>query len=408
MMRQPPWSQDLDWPSHLPPFDPFDPAIQADPYPHYKWMLEHAPVLRAGPAAQHFVFVSRHREVTAGLRDAAAFSSIMRTDVAVPGFLLNMDPPEHAEMRRLVSRAFSPRALAAVEPRIAARVFDAWQRFLERGGGDAIGEFASPCTIGVICDVLGIPNERAAEMRRWTSESIDYLAHVLRGVPGGASRDGYDALLDTISAAMNRAAAGDEESVIGNLARLRDEGVLSRSEAAGFAGLLFTAGHETTTLMTGNCLDILAREPGWLTLLREPDGPSAFLEEAFRFRPPVHRLARVATRDVALGGVLIPAGSNLRFMVGAANRDPRQFDHPDRFAPGRAHAGSAAFGYGVHLCIGAWLARLELRLILASIGAMAAQLSIDPDQAPVPLAGGAFATVGLRALPLRATSAGRT
>ena len=406
MTMQPPWSQDLDWPDHLPPFDPFDIAIQADPYPHYAWMLEHAPVLRAGPPAARFVFVSRHAEVTAGLRDAAAFSSVMRTDVAVPGFLLNMDPPEHAEMRRLVSRAFTPRALAAVEPGLAARVSEAWQRFLSHGGGDAIGEFASPCTIGVICDVLGIPDERAAEMRRWTSESIDYLAQVLRGVPGGASRDGYDALLDTISAAMDRAAGG-EDSVIGNLARLRDEGVLSRPEAAGFAGLLFTAGHETTTLMTGNCLDILAREPGWLALLREPDGPSVFLEEAFRFRPPVHRLARVAVRDVDLGGIAIPPGSNLRFMVGAANRDPRQFDRPDRFAPRRANGGSAAFGYGVHLCIGAWLARLELRLILATIGAMTARLSIDPGQAPLPLSGGAFATVGLRALPLRATSAGR-
>ncbi len=396
-----PWSHDLDWPSHLPPFDPFDPAIQTDPYPHYDWMLEHAPVLRAGPPDRRFVFVSRHAEVTAGLRDAAAFSSVMRTDIAVPGFLLNMDPPDHADMRRLVSRALTPRALAAAEPRIAARVSEAWRRFLERGGGDAIGEFASPCTIGVICDVLGIPNERAAEMRGWTSESIDYLAQVLRGVPGEASRAGYDALLDTISAAMDRA-AGEGDSVIGNLARLRDEGVLSRMEAAGFAGLLFTAGHETTTLMTGNCLDILVREPGWMRLLHEPDGPSAFLEEAFRFRPPVHRLARLATRDVELGGVLIPAGSNLRFMVAAANRDPRVFDDPDRFAPRRANGGSAAFGYGVHLCIGAWLARLELRLILTNIGAMTAQLSIDPDKMLVPLTGGAFATVGLRALPLRA------
>ncbi len=405
-MTAAPWSQDLDWPSHLKPFDPFDHGIQADPYPHYDWMLEHAPVLRAGPPASRFVFVSRHADTTAGLRDAAAFSSVMRTDAAVPGFLLNMDPPEHAEMRRLVSRAFTPRALAAVEPGIATRVSDAWRRFLGSGGGDAIGAFASPCTIGVICDVLGIPDERAAEMRRWTSESIDYLAQVLRGVPGRAGRAGYDALLDTISAAMDRA-AGEADSVIGNLARLRDEGVLSRPEAAGFAGLLFTAGHETTTLMTGNCLDILAREPGWLALLREPDGPSAFLEEAFRYRPPVHRLARVATRDVELGGVLIPAGSNLRFMVAAANRDPRQFDAPDRFTPGRANAGSAAFGYGVHLCIGAWLARLELRLILASIGAMTAQLSIDPGGTPVPLTGGAFATVGLRALPLRVVPADR-
>ena len=406
MTTEPPWSQELDWPDHLPPFDPFDIGIQADPYPHYDWMLEHAPVLRAGPPASRFVFVSRHAEVTAGLRDAPAFSSVMRTDVAVPGFLLNMDPPEHAEMRRLVSRAFTPRALAAVEPGITVRVSDAWRRFLERGGGDAIGEFASPCTIGVICDVLGIPGERASEMRRWTSESIDYLAQVLRGVPGGASRDGYDALLDTISTAMDRA-AGDRDSVIGNLARLREEGVLSRPEAAGFAGLLFTAGHETTTLMTGNCLDILAREPGWLALLREPDGPSAFLEEAFRYRPPVHRLARVATRDVTLGGVLIPAGSNLRFMVAAANRDPRQFEEPNRFAPRRANAGSAAFGYGVHLCIGAWLARLELRLILASIGALTARLSIDADQIPVPLTGGAFATVGLRTLPLKSIPTGR-
>ena len=407
MTIEAPWSHELDWPNTLQPFDPFDTGIQADPYPHYAWMLEHAPVLRAGPPDSRFVFVARHAEVIAGLRDAAAFSSVMRTGVAVPGFLLNMDPPEHAETRRLVSRAFTPRALAAVEPAIAARIGEGWRRFVAQGGGDAIAAFASPGTIGVICDVLGIPDERAAQMRQWTSESIDYLAQVLRGVPGEAvSRAGYDALLDTLSTAMDRAPRG-EDSVIGNIARLRDEGVLSREAAAGFAGLLFTAGHETTTLMTGNCLDILAREPGWLALLREPDGPAAFLEEAFRYRPPVHRLACVATRDVALGGVPVPAGSNLRFMIAAANRDPRRFDEPDRFRPRRAETGSAAFGYGVHLCIGAWLARLELRLMLASIGAMTDRLSIDPDRAPVPLGGGAFATAGLRALPLRATSSGR-
>jgi cytochrome P450 len=406
LLREAPFSDDLDWPAGLSPFAPFDRAIQTDPVAHYRWLRENAPIVRAGDRAAPLYIVSRFAEVTEGLRDATQFQSQQASVPILPGFLLNIDPPDHTRLRKAASSAFSPRAIATLEPRITALVRERWQAFLDQGGGDAMGSFASPLTIGVISSVLGVPVEHSQQMRDWTTQMLDYLATLMRGVPATEGIDDrhYRALTDYMSAVLDRALDSPQEDVVGNFARLRADGSLTPDETTGFLTLLFSAGHETTTLLTGNCIDFLCDNPEWLEFLRQPDGPAQFLGEMLRYRPPVHRLTRFTHRDAQLAGYLIPAGSSVRFLIGSANRDDSVFPDPDRFDPARANAAHAAFGYGMHMCMGSWLARLEVRTILETIGASVAHIERDPAIPRVPLTGGAFATVGLAAFGVRVTA----
>lgn len=402
-LREAPWSTDLDWPDGMSPFTPFDREIQADPIDHYRWLRTHAPIVRSGDPTAPIHIVSRFADVTEGLRDAIQFRS-QPPNASVPaGFLLNLDPPDHTRLRKAAASAFSPRAVASLEPRIIELVRMRWQGFLETGGGDAMAKFASPLTIAVISSVLGVPVEHSEQMREWTTQMIEYLGVLLRGVPndGGADDGPYRALTGYMSNVLDGALRSPQEDVVGNLARLRAGAVLTPEETNGFITLLFSAGHETTTLLTGNCIDFLCDHPEWLEFLRLPEGPGQFLNEMLRYRPPVHRLARFAHEDATLAGYHIPAGSSIRFLIGSANRDERAFPDPDSFDPRRSNGAHAGFGYGMHMCMGSWLARLEVRTILETIGATVRHIERDPAIPRVPLTGGAFATVGLAAFGVR-------
>lgn len=404
MIPDAPWSTDLDWPADLKPFDPFDTQIQSDPYAHYAWLREHAPVVRGGQADAPLYIVSRFHDVTESLRNVSDFSSLPRRDIIIPGFLLNSDPPDHTRLRQSASRAFSPRAIAAVEPVIADLIQARWQPVLNAGGGEVIGSFASPLTIAVIATVLGIPVSQSETMRDWTTAIIDYVGMLFRGVPNATANDhALKAMFAYVNAVFDDVDAGQGETVVANLARLRDEGVLSAEEAAGFACQLFMAGHETTTLLTGNCLDFLSVNPDIFESLREPEAIAKFLDEMLRYRPPVHRLTRYTTRDVEIAGHRIPAGASVRMLIASANRDPAKFADPDMFDPTRRNAAHAGFGYGIHMCIGSWLAKLEVRLMLETLAATTATITPDARWPRQPLAGGAFATVGLHSLGLRVT-----
>jgi cytochrome P450 len=207
-------------------------------------------------------------------------------------------------------------------------------------------------------------------------------------------------MLTYISSVQDKAAQRGEETIVGNLARLREDGSLTREEAAGFAAMLFMAGHETTTLLSGNCLDFLSTRADILETLRTPGTIPRFIDEMLRYRPPVHRLTRYTSCDVDVGGYHIPAGSSVRLMIASANRDEEKFPDPDRFDLQRSNAAHAGFGYGIHMCMGSWLAKLEVRLMLEHVVATSAALVPDPRWPRTPLTGGAFATVGLHSLGL--------
>ena len=402
MVRQVPWSSELDWPADLSPFEPFDSVIQADPFRHYTWLRDHAPIVRAGRSEDPFYIVSRFDDVTQGLRNTADFSSVPPSGVSIPGLLLSLDPPEHSRLRQVVGRAFTPRAMAALETTVKRLAAEHWQPVLDRGGGEVIAEFATPMTMAVIATVLGIPVIDTDQMRAWTNAAVEYLGTRIRGVVNPDATDtAYCAMLTLMGDAMDRSAREERDDVITNIGRLRDENVLTRAEAAGFAVLLFMAGHETTTLLTANCLDFLAANPEYLASLCEEKAVDAFVTEMVRFRPSVHRLTRYVHHDVELSGYLIPADSSVRFLVASANRDPRRFTEPDTFEPSRSNAAHAGFGYGIHTCIGSWLARMELRLVLQNIAATTQSMTVSPLWPTKPVQGGAFATVGLYSLGLR-------
>ena len=405
MTTEAPWSADLDWPSNLSPFDPFDTDIQRDPYAHYAWLRDHAPVIRAGEREAPLYIVSRFSDVTETLRNARDFSSVPRRDIVIPGFLLNSDPPDHTRLRQSASRAFTPRAIAAAEPVISRLIDERWKPILLAGGGEVIGSFASPLTIAVIATVLGIPVSQSETMRDWTTAIIDYLGMLFRGVPNESANDSaLKAMFAYINEVFDAVDVEQGETVVANLARLRDEGVLSAEEAAGFACQLFMAGHETTTLLTGNCLDFLSINPDIFASLRATDIIPKFLDEMVRFRPPVHRLTRYTTAEVEIAGRRIPPEASVRLLIASANRDAAKFADPDRFDPQRKNAAHAGFGYGIHMCIGSWLAKLEVRLMLETLVATTATFEPDPRWPRQPLAGGAFATVGLHSLGLRVTA----
>lgn len=404
MILDAPWSTDLDWPADLTPFDPFDTRIQSDPYAHYAWLRAHAPVIRAGQRDLPLYVVSRFDDVTETLRNARDFSSVPRRDIVIPGFLLNSDPPDHTRLRQSANRAFSPRAIAAAEPVIADLIHARWQPILDAGGGEVIGSFASPLTIAVIATVLGVPVSQSETMREWTTAIIDYVGMLFRGVPNATANDtALKAMLAYINAVFDDVNADGGETVVANLARLRDEGVLSAEEVAGFASQLFMAGHETTTLLTGNCLDFLSVNPDIFESLRTPELIPKFIDEMLRYRPPVHRLTRYTTRDVEIAGFSVPSGASVRLLIASANRDPAKFADPDQFDPQRKNAAHAGFGYGIHMCIGSWLAKLEVRLMLETLVATTATIAPDARWPRESLAGGAFATVGLHRLGLKVT-----
>lgn len=402
MSRTVPWSADLDWPADLVPFAPFDTAIQADPFRHYAWMRDHAPIVRAGRAEDPLYIVSRFDDVTQGLRRAADFSSVPPGGISIPGLLLILDQPEHRQLRQVVARAFTPRAMAALEGTVEALAAEHWQRVLDCGGGEVIATFATPMTMAVIATVLGIAVADTDRMRAWTDEAVTYLGTRIRGVIDPHATDtAYRAMLALMGEAMDHAVKDTREDVISNIARLRDDGSLTAAEAAGFAVLLFMAGHETTTLLTANCLDFLAHHPDYLPGLRDGEAAAAFVNEMVRFRPSVHRLTRYAHLDVELGGFTIPAGASVRFLVASANRDPRQFADPDVFDPTRSNSAHAGFGYGIHMCIGSWLARMEVGLVLQRIAATTRSIAPSDCWPTEPVRGGAFATTGLRSLGLK-------
>ena len=179
-MTDAPWSCDLAWPASLPAFDPFDGAIQADPYRHYAWLRTNAPVVRAGRSDAPLYVVSRYADVLAGLKDSATFVSTPPGGAIIPGLLLMLDPPAHGPLRKAVSRAFGPRAVSAIEEAVRTLVASRWDAFLANGGGDAAADFATPLTMGVIATVLGITVADAGRMRDWTNAAVDFIATRIR------------------------------------------------------------------------------------------------------------------------------------------------------------------------------------------------------------------------------------
>ena len=352
-------------------FDPFDPAGPADPYPAYRELRDGARVYYN--PARGFWALSRFEDVRAASRDWASFSNAEGVDldglgqrVFGPGDFLDMDPPEHDELRAVVKTRFTPKAIAELEPLVQEHVDRLLDEVAAGEHFDAVERLAWPLPESVMCSLLGCPRGDRAELgrlyRRVMARSHGDAEIPSDALAAGAEMRGYFLAL----ARERREHPGSDLMTQIALGRL-DGRALPERKLVGMCFVLFSAGIDTVASLLGNALLLLAQHPAERRLvLEDPALLPAALEEALRYESPLQFNARTTTRAVEVGDGAIPAGERVLLLYGAANRDPARFEAPDRFDVGREAKRHLAFGEGIHFCIGAPLARLQASVALTS------------------------------------------
>ncbi|MFD0685830.1 cytochrome P450 [Actinomadura fibrosa] len=357
-------------------FDPSDPAFRADPYPHYRALAAGGRLRRTAVG----LWVTTSYELCERVLRDPRFGhrpqngGLWREAPVRRRSFLTLDPPDHTRLRRLVSKAFTPRLVERLRPRIEALV----DELLGGASGetDLIAALAYPLPVIVISEMLGVPARDRDLFRGW-SDSLargldpDFLlpdAEITRRDEARAEFAAYFREL----AALRRAEPRDD--LLSALVGVSDGGdVLTEEELLATCVLLLVAGHETTVNLIGNGALALLRAPEHLAAVRSrPEAVPAVVEELLRYDPPVQLTLRAALEDVELDGTLIEAGRLVLLLTGAANRDPAVFADPDRldpfrYAEGRDAPRHLAFGHGIHFCLGAPLARLEGEIALRKL-----------------------------------------
>ncbi|BDH03394.1 cytochrome P450 family protein [Streptomyces seoulensis] len=403
----------------------------ADPYPAYAWLREHAPVRWTKlPSGVEAWLVTRYDDAKQALADQRlsknpahhAETAQAKGKTGIPGerkadlmtHLLNIDPPDHTRLRRLVSKAFTPRRVAEFADRVQELTDDLIDRFAERGSADLIHEFAFPLPIYAICDMLGVPREDQDDFRDWAGMMIRHGG----GPRGGVARSvkkmrGY--LADLIHRKRQALPAEPEpgEDLISALIRASDHGEhLTENEAAAMAFILLFAGFETTVNLIGNGTYALLTHPGQRHRLQSSlaAGETGLLqtgvEELLRYDGPVELATwRYATGPLTIGGQDIAAGDPVLVVLAAADRDPDRFADPDLLDLGRRDNQHLGYGHGIHYCLGAPLARLEGQTALATLLTRLPDLRLAADPAELRWRGGLIMR-GLRTLPVEFTPVG--
>jgi hypothetical protein len=365
-------------------YDPFDAAVMTDPYPFYDALRRDDPV--AWSEGSQCWVLSRYADVDAALRDEATFVSGQGVfpsrnggsagDLLLP-MLITMDPPRHTSMRQLVSRGFTPRRIADLEPLIRDLTRQILDAAAEGGGCDAASAIAGPLPAIVIADLLGIPRDDRDQFRAWSSalaQADPSSTETLRPMLAAAAElYGYFAALLPV---RRERPGTDLLSVL--VAADPDGEPMSDEELLGFCFLLLVAGHETSTNLLSNALALLAREPDQRQLLvDDPSLVPAAVEEVLRYESPVQCLSRSLSRDVTLHGTTMRAGDAVLLLFASANRDERAFPGADRFDVTRQTDQHLAFGRGIHFCLGSALARLEARVVLEELLARFPSYRVD-------------------------------
>ncbi len=364
-----------------PIFNPFSPDFLRDPYPAFRKLRATAPIHKTGLG---FWVASRYEDVTEILRNKNFGKGfVARTErthgpdiwqqpvyAAMRHWMLVMDPPDHGRLRGLVARAFAPRHLTALRPRIQQLVDDSLDKVQDQGEMDFIRDFAHPLPVHVICDMLGIPlDERSQffEGSRISGRLIDptpMTPDELKQVNEGHLEQA--AYFRTLFERRRKEPGDDITTEL--LQAAEDGGKLSDDELIANIILLFGAGHETTVNLLGNgLLGILSAGGEWEKLKADPSLVTGAVEEMLRFDSSVQMTGRVAMEDVEIGGVTVPAGEPIISLLGAANRDPERYEGAEDFKVDREDVRPTSFGGGIHHCIGAPLARIEAEIAFATL-----------------------------------------
>ncbi|MEZ5559234.1 MAG: cytochrome P450 [Pseudomonadales bacterium] len=375
----------------------FTPENIADPYPMYRQLREAAPVLELPDA--NLVILSRYADVQSLLRDRRMghdnFSGLSEAEreqqLANPAIanlmrtMLLQNPPDHTRLRGLVVKAFDARRVEAMRPRIRRIADELIDGFIERGAGDLKSLFTHPLPVIVICEMLGIPRSDQAEFIKGTRIS----GRLIDPTPM-SEQELADANRNTLEthayfeALCNDRRANPRDDLTTALVQSETEhGRLSREELTANIALLFAAGHETTVNLMGNALIALYRNRDQLELLRSDLSIMAnAVEEFLRYDSSVQLTGRNALEDADIAGVSLPKGRMVITLLGAANRDPAAFDDPERFDVRRERIKPLAFGGGIHLCLGAQLARIEAQEALGALFERLPGLELDNPHTP--------------------------
>lgn len=401
----------------------------ADPYPAYAWLREHAPVYRAElPSGVQAWLVTRYGDARQALADPrlskdpghhSERAAHGKGKVGIPGersanlmtHLLNIDPPDHTRLRRLVSKAFTPRRVAAFEPRVRELADGLIDDMLAgrhgAGGGqaDLIHEFAFPLPIYAICDLLGVPAEDQSDFRDWAGMMLRH-----GGAPRGGVGRAVKKMRGYLAELIHRKREHPGDDLISGLIRASDHGEhLTGNEAAAMAFILLFAGFETTVNLIGNGTYALLRNPAQRARLQDAVARedtallATAVEELLRYDGPVELATwRFATQPVQLGGQRIAAGEPVLVVLAAADRDPDRFEAPDVLDLGRSDNPHLGYGHGIHYCLGAPLARLEGQIALGTLFRRIPDLQLATEPETLRWRGGLIMR-GLRTLPVTIT-----
>ncbi len=392
--------------TELAQFNPFDPETLQCPFPHYAAMRDEAPVIFNEPLGVYMV--TRHDLVLQILRDPQTYSSLFgNTSMPLPaeardrmvevieeGYprvstMLTADMPEHTRYRRLVSKAFTPKVVAELEPEIRAittRLIDSW---IDDGRIEFVSQFGVPLPVEVIARALNVPDDRLADFKRWSDDSIAGIGTNIGLEERLAAERGVNEFQHYFAAELEKRRHDPQDDLLTGLVNARvddddeeieDKRPLDMPEMLSIVQQLLVAGNETTTKLLTEMVRLLAEHPDqWEAVRADPERAPKVVEEALRLSTPTQGMWRIATRDHELGGVEIPKGARLVIVFASANRDGELYDDSDGFDPDRDNLRDhLAFGKGIHFCLGANLSRLEGRVALEELSRRIASINL-PD-----------------------------
>jgi cytochrome P450 len=388
-------------------FNPFDADTLQCPFPHYAKMREERPVMLIESLGMYLV--TRHDLVLSVLRDVDTYSSLFggasmplpsearakMAEVMADGYprvptMLTADMPEHTRYRRLVSKAFTPKVIAELEPvirSITTRLIDSW---IDRASIEFVTDFAVPLPVEVIAHALNVPDSRMADFKRWSDDSIAGIGTDISLEQRLEAERGVNEYQHYFAAEFERRMTDPQDDLLTALLQARiddddpdvaDKRPLDMAEMLSIVQQLLVAGNETTTKLLTETMRLLAENPHeWERLQQDPGRAPAVIEEALRLSTPTQGMFRIATRDHELDGVPIPKGARLVIVFASANRDEALYDQPDDFLPDREHLRDhLAFGKGIHFCLGAALSRLEGRVALEELSRRLDRFTLADD-----------------------------
>ena len=394
-------------------YNPLSPYVYLNPYPKYAELRAKDPVHWS--SLMHSWVFTRYKDIDAILRDHKRFSNdsrnrlptrAMQESTPTPGgpSMLFVDPPEHTRLRALVSKAFTPQAVQALEPRIQATVTELLAQIPDPTAFDLIEAIAYPLPVIVMAELLGVPPKDRAQFKRWSERRARVLEPTVT-LP--EKQIAYQAALELDTyflGIINQRRKEPRDDLISSLVAVEEAGDrLTQEELLVMLRLLLIAGNETTTNLIGNGMLALLRHPEQMQRLREDHSliPTA-IEELLRYDSPVQVDGRTVTEDIEIGGRSLKRGDSIVLLMGAANHDPEVFRQPEQLDIMRQEGSHIAFGRGIHYCLGAALARAEARVAFTALLERFAELRLLTTQ---PQFKDNVVLRGLRTLPVSATQA---